>query len=83
MLYELLNFIKSFIDGRYEALPFSHEAPDFLCDHFSEIESENEEVAYLLNDDLPDICDIYERGDDPTELREKIKELYEKVMSMI
>lgn len=83
MLETLIQKIERFLNGDYDPLVFSHEAPEFLCKRFHEIKAENEGAAILLNEDLPDICDIYERGDDPTELRERVKELYEKVTDLI
>jgi len=78
---ELLTMIKNFIEGNYNALSFSHDAPDYLIKHYDEIEAVDAEKAAVLNDELPDICDVFERGDDPEKLRAKIRALYEKLVA--
>lgn len=80
---ELLQMIEDFLIGKYDPLEFSLDADYFLCQHYDDIEKVNKEVAIYLNDELPDICDIYERGDDPTELKKQIKAMYEKVKAML
>ena len=72
-LEELFKMIDDFLNKEYDALPFSHEAPYFLCENYDEIEKVSPKAAVYLNDELPDICDIYERGDDPSELTKQIK----------
>lgn len=79
MLNELKRMMEGLLRGDTDALLFSQEAPLFLLNHFEEVEEENEGTAELLNDELPDICDSYERGDNPGGLIEKVKALYERI----
>ncbi len=76
---ELLNMLKNFIEGNYDALRFSYDAPEYLFKHYDEIEEVDAKKAAALNDELPDICDTYERGDNPENLRTQIRALYEKL----
>ena len=82
-LEKLFKMIDDFLDKKYDALTFSHEAPYFLCKNYDEIEKVNKKAAIYLNDELPDVCDIYERGDDPTELMNQIETMYKKVKMML
>ena len=72
----LFAMLERFLAGEYDALKFSHDAPDFLAEHYDEIQAESNKACLYLNDELPDACDIYERGDNPNELMKKIEKIY-------
>lgn len=75
----LLDMLERFLAGEYDALKFSYDAPDFLVDHYDEIQAESSKACLYLNDELPDACDIYERGDNPNELMKRIEKIYKTV----
>ena len=70
--------IKSFLNGKYEALAFSYDFPEFLIENYDEMEKENTIVTDILNDNMPEICSEYEIGQPFDEFKQKTKVEYDK-----
>ena len=73
------EMIEAFLAGNYDPLRFSYDLPDLLCDEYETMRAENEEATAIFNENFPEICDIYERGDDPGPLMKLVAAEYEKV----
>lgn len=73
------GMIISFLHYGYDPLQFSHDLPDVIVDNYDKLEKYDPIIAKKLDDTFPDICSEYEMGDDPTELREKVKTEYKRI----
>ncbi len=73
------DMIEEFICGKYDPIAFSYDLPDYLVESFDKMVAENAVVAEILNEKIPEICAEYERGMDPTNFINKIKEQYDMV----
>jgi hypothetical protein len=80
---EVFEYIDSFLRGEIEPMEFSWDLQFLIAEKYREIKKENSEVADLLNDEFPDVCDIYEEGDPLEPFQAKIRETYEHVKAMI
>ena len=76
LMNEAIAMLEKFIDGKYDPLAFSFEFPDYLVNHYEEMNEENKDINSILNEDLPDICAEYERAMDPTEFIKKVRNIY-------
>ena len=76
---EVFEMIEKFISGKYEALAFSYDLPDYLIEHYDNMLAENKNVTDLLNENFPDICAEYERGQDPSGFIENVRKEYEYI----
>ncbi len=73
---EAFEMIEKLIEGKYDPLAFSYDFPGFLCENFEKIKVENPYVAKILNENMPEVCDEYERGEDPKPFIDKVKVQY-------
>ena len=66
MIEKLFNEIELALQNKISMSvdDFALYVQDYLCDNFDEMYKENAEVTEFLNEDLPDITDIAEYGDD-------------------
>lgn len=83
MIKKACEMIEEFLAGNYDPLRFSFDLPDLLFDEYEAMKSENEKVTAALNEDFPEICDTYERGDDPEPFMKLVAAEYEKVKKVI
>ena len=83
MIKEALSMILQFLNGNYDPLSFSYDLPDYIIEHFDDINLENEKVCFILNDNIPDICAEYERGADPREFKNAIKKEYQRIQQIL
>ena len=79
---QVLEMMEDLFNGKVDAFEFSFVLPKFIAKNFDDLEKENKEIAYYLNDDVPDICDEGEPGFDPTHMIEELKKVYEKVKAL-
>ncbi len=86
---KLLMMIARFLYGEYDANDFSYDFPDELIATYAELQIENNELAILLNDEMPDICaffDPYDTGDpdtlDEKAFKEKVLAVYMKALPL-
>lgn len=63
---QIRNMIMDFLAGSYDPLDFSYDLPDLLIQKYDEVENKDATVNSILNENLPEICAEYERGEDPT-----------------
>ena len=66
MIEKLFNEIELALQNKISMSvdDFALYVHDYLCDNYDEMYKENAEVTEFLNEDLPDITDIAEYGDD-------------------
>jgi len=66
MIEKLFNEIELALQNKISMSvdDFALYVQDYLCDNYDEMYKENAEVTEFLNEDLPDITDIAEYGDD-------------------
>lgn len=76
MLNEAYNMMNKLINGEYDPLAFSFDFPGFLCENYEIMKAENPMALAVLNENMPEICDEYERGEDPKQFIEKVKLQY-------
>lgn len=89
MIQKALKMIEQFLNGDYDSETFSFDFPDFLCENFEQLKKENEAVADVLNDELPDICAWYDW--EPMDegcvtgeaFRQKIKVEYDRARALV
>ena len=74
MIEQALNMVNDFLNNRYEPLDFSYDFPDFLIEHYDEMEEENKTINAVLNENMPEICADYEMGENPDYFKERVKE---------
>jgi len=55
----------------------------FLCDNYKLIESENAEIARIMNDDLTELCEITEPGSEFPEFRARLKKEYKRLITLV
>ncbi len=72
----IFGMIDDFLAGNYDPLAFSYDLPVVLVEQLSNVFPVNEELAQRMNDELPDVCDMYEDGDDPEPFKAKMREVY-------
>jgi len=83
MINQVLAAIKRFLDDDVmDAVEFSIWLEDVLCEEYEVMEAEHAEITEILNEDLPDICAAYERGDNIVEFKERIQSEYERVIEL-
>lgn len=63
VVIEILNQIKRFLDGEVDPEEFSFDFPLDLIDAAEDLERENNDIAFLLREELPFICANYEPDD--------------------
>lgn len=83
-LEELKKMINDFFDKNYskeETLNFSMNLEDFICDNFDEMVKEDKDLTLELNEEMPDICATYIRGDDPEPFKKLLKKEYDRVFT--
>lgn len=73
MIEQALNMVKRFLKNEYPPLEFSYDFPDFLIEHYNEMEAENKKINDILNDNMPEICAEYEQGANATAFIQKVK----------
>ena len=67
LIEKLFNDVDLFFQGKHEEKEtdyFAFYVQDYLCDNYDEMHKENAEITEFLNEDLPEITDIAEYGDD-------------------
>ena len=66
MIEKLFNEIELALQNKISMSvdDFALYVQDYLCDNYDEMYKENAEVTEFLNEDLPEITDIAEYGDD-------------------
>ncbi|MFP5494421.1 hypothetical protein ACLGL2_07500 [Parvimonas sp. G1641] len=66
MIEQLFNEIELALQNKISMSvdDFALYVQDYLCDNYDEMYKENAEVTEFLNEDLPEITDIAEYGDD-------------------
>ena len=79
----IFGMIDEFLAGEYDPLAFSYDLPLELLDQLGKIFPVNEELAQLMNDELPEVCDMYEYGDDPEPFKAKMREVYERIKQAV
>lgn len=67
-----------FLAGETDPLKFSLNFPDYLVKHYDEMMELNRERTEILNDELPEICADYERGEDPARFIARVQREYER-----
>lgn len=67
-----------FLAGEYDPLEFSFDFPDYLVEHYDEMAAANPGRTDILNDELPEICADYERGEDPAKFIARVQREYER-----
>ena len=81
MLKETYEMMKKLVQGDYDPLAFSCDFPGFLCDIYDAMKAENPYATDVLNENMPDICAEYERGQDPSSFIEKVNLQYMLALS--
>ena len=76
VMIRIKKMIKDFLEGKTDPLSFSIDLPDFLFDNYEEMMLENQQATRILNENLPDICEEYERGEEPTKFMKKVEMEY-------
>lgn len=56
----ILKMMDDFLEGKIDSKDFSYAFPEVLVEQWDEIKQENKKLAYLLNEDMPDICANFE-----------------------
>lgn len=86
---ELLQMMKDFIDGKFEAEPFSFDFPARLSYVYDGFYKENQKLCDLLEENMPEYCaafDPYIAGDpellNAEQLKAKVRAVYEKALSL-
>lgn len=72
----IFGMIDKFLAGDYDPLAFSYDLLVVLVEQLGKVFPVNEELAQRMNDTLPDVCDMYEYGDDPEPFKAKMREAY-------
>lgn len=91
---ELLKMIKDFLNHNYSIEDFSYDFPDLLVENFESLEKQNQQLANLLNEDMPEICSGYETDADERrrfpdvyfseeQIREKVLQIYQQALKLI
>ena len=89
----ILTMMANFLEGKIDAEDFSFSFPDVLVDQWNEIEQENQQLAYLLNEDMPDICANYEPEQqarsqrveylDEAQFKKRVEEVYQQAQQLL
>ncbi len=78
-----IKMLEGLFNGTYDALDFSFEFQDYLCGKYDEMYRDNPRLTELLNENMPEITDIMERGMDPEPFIQQVKEEYERIMAIL
>lgn len=78
-LKAIFGMIDEFLAGEYDPLAFSYDLPLELLEQLGKVFPVNKELARRMNDELPEVCDSYEYGDDPEPFKERVRKVYEYV----
>lgn len=90
----ILEMMGNFLDGKIDAEDFAFTFPDVLIDQWDEMEKENQQLANLLNEDMPDICANYEpeeqaRSQRPSEylneeqFKKRVNAIYKEALKLL
>lgn len=84
--------MRDFIEGKAGATDFSFDFPDALSEVWEVVVIENKELAFLLDEHMPEICSYFEpesnaRSEHPEYLDEdqfkkKVEKVYKKAMKL-
>lgn len=89
----VLTMMAIFLDGKIDAEDFSFTFPDVLTEQWDEIEKENQQLAQLLNEDMPDICANYEPEEqarsqrseylNETQFKKRVETIYKEALKLV
>lgn len=82
-ILKVMEMMGSFLNGDYDPLLFSYDFPDKAFDNYDKMYQENPQIAEYLDQTMPYICDEYEPGMDPADMKSKVRAVYQKVMAML
>lgn len=83
MVDAILQFIKEFLENKnVDAVEFSIQLEDMLCDNYYVMLEENLAVTTILNEELPEICAACEQDADVCEFKAKIKSEYMRALDV-
>ena len=71
------------IDEQKDVVNFCLEVEEYVFQNFDEIEKENATLATFLNDEFLDFCDEIEPDTDKGYIRERIKQVIEKICNIL
>lgn len=83
MIKKFCDMVERFLAGQYDPLRFSAEFPRALVEYGDEAEMENAKAMELFEQDIPEICADYERGENPDLFMRRIRAEYEKVKKVL
>lgn len=87
MFYEIMNYIKDFLDNHQEDIyDFSCDLEGKLVVHYDEMYKEQPKATEILNNEVPDICAMGEPGMTENEIKEfkhALRVEYEKALKAI
>lgn len=83
MIDKALKMMEDLIDGKSNPVEFSIYFADFCFDNYDALEEEKVGVGYLLDQEIPDICDEGEPGFDSAHMIAEITRVYHRVKEMI
>lgn len=79
----IVKMLESLFDGKYDALQFSVDFPEYCYNNYDQLELENKGLGYYLDQNIPDICDEGEPGFNPTNMIEKLRIVYQEILKHI
>lgn len=79
----LIQMFEDLFSGKYDAYKFSIDFPDYCFTNYDKLEKEYIGLGYYLDQNIPDICDEGEIGFDSTNMIDKLKKVYDRVLEMI
>ena len=71
------------IDEQKDVINFCLEVEEYVFQNFDEIEKENATLSTYLNDEFLDFCDEIEPDTDKDYIRERIKQVIEKICNIL
>lgn len=80
---EAIRMLEGLFDRTYDALDFSFEFQDYLCGKYAKMYKDNPRLTELLNENMPEITDIMERGMDPEPFIQQVKAEYERIIAIL
>lgn len=82
-ILRVMEIIEQFLKGDYDPLSFSYDFPEKAFENYDKMSQENPKIAEYLDQTMPYICDEYEPGMDPADMKGKVRTVYQKVMEML
>lgn len=80
-MIKIFGMIEDLLSGKVKDIfEFSADLQVSLCEEYEKMKAENKDVAEILIDKLPEICDEVEPNHGYKDFIEKVREQYERAM---